>query len=68
VRQQSWRQWFEYRSGLLEATPNAGHLAVASLVASGKLIIVNQQATEMDSATDLVIHAGIGETMEVALG
>jgi len=33
-----------------------------------RLIIVNQQATEMDSAADLVIHAGIGETMEVALG
>ena len=34
---------------------------------SAKLIIVNQQATEMDSAADLVIHAGIGETMEGAL-
>jgi NAD-dependent deacetylase len=33
-----------------------------------KLIIVNQQATEMDSAADLVIHAAIGETMEAALG
>ena len=33
-----------------------------------KLIIVNQQATEMDSVADLVIHARIGETMEAALG
>lgn len=32
-----------------------------------KLIIVNQQTTEMDSSADLVIHAGIGETMEGAL-
>ena len=32
------------------------------------LIIVNQQATDMDSIADLVIHAGIGETMEGALG
>ena len=33
-----------------------------------KLIIVNQQATDMDSAADLVIHAGIGETMAAVLG
>ena len=32
-----------------------------------KLIIVNQQATELDSLADLVIHARIGETMEAAL-
>jgi NAD-dependent protein deacetylase/lipoamidase len=32
-----------------------------------KLIIVNQQATEMDSVADLVIHAAIGETMEGGL-
>lgn len=33
-----------------------------------KLIIVNQQTTEMDSLADLVIHAGIGETMAVTMG
>jgi NAD-dependent deacetylase len=43
VRQQSWRQWFEHRSGLLEATPNTGHLAVADLVARGKVSAVITQ-------------------------
>ena len=33
-----------------------------------KMIIVNQQATDMDSVADLVIHAGIGETMEAVSG
>jgi NAD-dependent deacetylase len=28
-----------------------------------KLVIVNQQPTEMDSVADLVIHAGIGDTL-----
>jgi hypothetical protein len=31
------------------------------------LIIVNQQATDMDSIADLVIHAGIGDTMKAVL-
>ncbi len=43
VRQQSWRQWFEHRSGLLEAIPNAGHVAVADLVAKGKVSAVITQ-------------------------
>jgi NAD-dependent deacetylase len=33
-----------------------------------KLIIVNQQDTDMDPAADLVIQAGIGDTMEAVLG
>ncbi|MEH6581257.1 MAG: Sir2 family NAD-dependent protein deacetylase [Halioglobus sp.] len=32
-----------------------------------KLVIVNQQPTDMDAAADLVIHAGIGETMAAVL-
>ena len=32
-----------------------------------KLVIVNQQPTELDAAADLLIHAGIGETMQAAL-
>jgi NAD-dependent deacetylase len=32
-----------------------------------KLVIVNRDATQMDDAADLVIHAGIGDTMEAAL-
>lgn len=43
VRQQSWGQWFEHRSGLLEAIPNAGHVAVADLVAEGKVSAVITQ-------------------------
>ena len=31
------------------------------------LIIVNQQATDMDSIADLVIHAGIGDTMKAVM-
>ena len=43
VRQESWRQWFEHRSGLLDAKPNAGHLAVADLVGEGKVAAVITQ-------------------------
>ena len=32
-----------------------------------KLVIVNQQDTDMDSAADLVIQAGIGDTMTAVL-
>ena len=28
-----------------------------------RLVIVNQQPTEMDARADLVLHAGIGETL-----
>ena len=43
ARQESWRQWFEHGKGLLEAKPNAGHLAVASLVDKGKVAAVITQ-------------------------
>ena len=43
VRQQSWRQWFEHGKGLREATPNAGHFAIAKLVSSGKVSAVITQ-------------------------
>lgn len=43
VRQKSWRQWFEHRGGLLGAIPNAGHLAVAGLVAKGKVSAIITQ-------------------------
>ena len=33
-----------------------------------KLVIVNQQDTSMDSVADLVIQAGIGDTMKAVLG
>ena len=32
-----------------------------------KLVIVNRDPTGMDEVADLVIHAGIGDTMEAAL-
>ena len=43
VRQKSWRQWFEHGKGLLEAKPNAGHLAIANLVDGGKVAAVITQ-------------------------
>ncbi len=43
VRQKSWRQWFEHGHGLLEAKPNAGHRAVAELVAKEKVAVVITQ-------------------------
>ena len=43
ARQESWRQWFEHGKGLLEAKPNAGHLAVASLMDKGKVAAVITQ-------------------------
>ena len=43
VRQKSWRQWFEHRSSLLEATPNEGHLAVADMVGKGKVSAIITQ-------------------------
>jgi NAD-dependent deacetylase len=33
-----------------------------------RLVIVNQQATDMDSIADLVIHESIGDTMQAVLG
>lgn len=43
VRQKSWRQWFEHGRGLLEAEPNAGHLAVADLIGQRKVTAVITQ-------------------------
>jgi NAD-dependent deacetylase len=43
ARQESWRQWFEHSKELLEAKPNAGHLAVARLVDNGKVAAVITQ-------------------------
>ncbi len=43
VRQASWRQWFEHGQALLDARPNAGHMAVARLVGQGKVSAVITQ-------------------------
>lgn len=51
----------------LTVNPAAGFPGLAR-DKGARLIIVNQQATGMDAAADLVIHAGIGETMEAVLG
>jgi NAD-dependent deacetylase len=32
-----------------------------------KLVIVNQQDTDLDPVADVVIHAGIGDTMTAVL-
>jgi NAD-dependent deacetylase len=43
VRQESWRRWFEHGQGLLNAKPNAGHMAVADLVHRGQVSAVITQ-------------------------
>ena len=43
VRQQSWQQWFEHGSQLLEARPNRGHAVVSALVDRGKVAAVITQ-------------------------
>lgn len=43
VRRQTWQRWFEHGRGLLEAKPNSGHYAIASLVNSGKVAAVITQ-------------------------
>lgn len=43
VRWESWRRWFEHGKALLNAEPNAGHIAVAGLVHRGKVSVVITQ-------------------------
>jgi NAD-dependent deacetylase len=43
VRQQTWQRWFEHGRGMLQAQPNAGHVAVAGLVRRGKVSAVITQ-------------------------
>ena len=50
----------------LTVYPAAGFPGMAS-ENGAKLVIVNQQDTDMDSAADLVIQAGIGDTMTAVL-
>jgi NAD-dependent deacetylase len=46
----------------LTVYPAAGFPQMAHETGAG-LVIVNQQETDMDRVADLVVHAGIGETM-----
>lgn len=50
----------------LTVYPAAGFPAMAYENGS-KLVIVNQQPTEMDTIADVVIHAGIGDTLQAVL-
>jgi NAD-dependent deacetylase len=50
----------------LTVYPAAGFPALA-LENGAKLVIVNQQPTDMDTVADLVIHDGIGDTMRAVL-
>ena len=43
VRRKSWQRWFEHGKALLDAKPNAGHIAVADLVRKGKVSAVITQ-------------------------
>ncbi len=47
----------------LTVHPAAGFPVMAKQQGA-KLVIVNQQPTEMDAIADLVIHAGIGEILQ----
>jgi NAD-dependent deacetylase len=50
----------------LTVYPAAGFPAMAYQSGS-KLVIVNQQQTDMDAAAELVVNAGIGQTMEAVV-
>ena len=51
----------------LTVYPAAGFPGLARN-AGAQLVIINQQDTDMDGIADVVIHAGIGETMKAVLG
>lgn len=51
----------------LTVYPAAG-FPVMAYQNGAKLVIVNQQDTDLDYVADVVIHAGIGETMRAVLG
>lgn len=54
VRQNYWKQWFEHSGSLLSANPNAGHLAVAQLVASGKVAsVITQNVDNLHQASGI---------------
>ena len=57
VRQRSWQQWFEHGHGLLEARPNAGHHAVASLVERGVVsVVITQNVDNLHQASGIPVH------------
>lgn len=43
IRRESWRRWFEHGKVLLNAEPNAGHIAIADLVHRGRVSAVITQ-------------------------
>lgn len=51
-------------SSLSRSRPPTFHCAPNKVA---RLVIVNRDPTAMDEIADLVIHAGIGDTMESAL-
>lgn len=62
VRQQSWRRWFQHSKGFLNARPNVGHLAVASLVEKGKVAAVITQNVD-----NLHQESGVSEDRVIEL-
>lgn len=62
VRQESWRRWFEHGQRLLNAKPNAGHIAVADLVRRGKVSAVITQNVD-----NLHQDAGVPEDQVIEL-
>lgn len=57
VRQKSWQQWFEHGRGLLEAGPNTGHYAIASLVEEGKVTaVITQNVDNLHQASGVPSH------------
>jgi len=57
VRRLTWQRWFEHGRGLLEARPNSGHLAIASLVRSGKVsAVITQNIDNLHQVSGIPSH------------
>jgi NAD-dependent SIR2 family protein deacetylase len=57
-----------YSLGLIpDRVPAAAGFPAMAYENSSKLVIVNQQATEIDAIADVVIHSGIRDTLQTAM-
>ena len=57
VRRESWRRWFEHGQVLLNAEPNAGHIAIADLVHRGRVTaVITQNVDNLHQASGIPVH------------
>lgn len=57
IRRQSWKRWFEHGRELLEARPNTGHQAIATLVESGKVTaVITQNVDNLHQVSGVPSH------------